>query len=657
MQYKNHKIRFGALALSGLLALCGAAPAMAAPNNSDRAQASDWEDADIIDWNQQGSLTIHKYDITTAEAKGIYKEGQIKATGEANSWVESALKDYGIEGVQFTYKKLGDIETHSVNHGQTSTVEVVYEIPNDLVGILGLANAPAVDMSAETVAKPCHHTGVRHYTSDQLADAMELVNRGDNVEVKNTLESYVYNYDSKKPKEGAVNMPMTDKAGYTTAEHMDLGLYLVVETEVPENVTSTVNPWLLTLPFTNAVDEMGEEGGQRWLYDMICYPKNQTGNPTLDKSVRDVDSKDETYGNTTTASTGDVLDYTLMSRLPHITSSATYLTQYTFVDTLSKGLTYNQDVKIAFYHDAASAAENKTGEADLIWDSQSGYFDVKCGSFTQEAGASELTIAVNKEGLGVINGSRENANGVYGLSDYYMVAYYTVTVNEDATLVLGDEGNPNDVTLIWSRTSDQFYDTLEDRNYVYSYGLDLTKIFADKKGDFTKVHFRLYNVTDDTYIQAEKAKDGIYYVTGRVADKKDATVFVPDKTTGELKIHGLEADKYRLTETATDDGYSLLKDAIEFEIVVTDRDIVESTLGLNGKTDMYVGEIQPANATVDGKTATMTDLHGCVLMSVTNTKNIPLPQTGGNGLYTVTILGVLTVAGGCVLMGRKKTKA
>ena len=40
-----------------------------------------------------------------------------------------------------------------------------------------------------------------------------------------------------------------------------------------------------------------------------------------------------------------------------------------------------------------------------------------------------------------------------------------------------NEGNQNNVSLIWSRTSDGYYNMLEDRNYVYTYGVDLTKTY------------------------------------------------------------------------------------------------------------------------------------------------------------------------------------
>ena len=48
---------------------------------------------------------------------------------------------------------------------------------------------------------------------------------------------------------------------------------------MPENVTDTTNPWFVQIPMTD-ID------GQEWFYDISCYPKNQTGHPTLDKKVR-----------------------------------------------------------------------------------------------------------------------------------------------------------------------------------------------------------------------------------------------------------------------------------------------------------------------------------------------------------------------------------
>ena len=796
---RNRLLKAGAVAMSLALGLTPVA-AMAADSTlgtNNTATTNDLNNADIIDTSKTGSLTIYKYDITAAEAAGDYVEGTYVANGEADSRVEEAMADYGVEGVQFSYLRVGNVETHSINNGTESYIELVYEIPTELADIIGLTAGEAVDMTTANESQPCDNTGVYHYTSQQLVDAMSDFLEADNKAAKDDLEGYFYDYGTidsttdNGPVGNVVDMPLTDENGRTSVDGLELGLYLVVETEVPENITDTTDPWFVQLPFTNedTNDEAEQDGGQYWLYDMTCYPKNQSGNPTLDKSVRNAysnttqtgdkngtvnsgssyvvsdsanasdslvvynddtnagntaDTSDEAYvanrggyttdgttagaggagysydfeyRDTTTASEGDVLDYILVSRIPHISSSATFLTEYTFEDTLSAGLTYNHDAKIAFYDNAADANANNTANAVMKWDLASGNYaqdyvdisvsDPNTGSSSSD-GSTRMTVSFTEAGLEVLNGESSADVEVNGLSDYYMVVYYTVTVNSDASVVLGDEGNPNDVTLVWSRTSDGHYNVLEDRNYVYAYGIDLTKEFSDGAGDFSKVEFKLYNQTDAYYVIAREDSDGVYYVTGKTQSEDEGTTFIPNSTDGTLIINGLEGDVYQMTEVATDNGYSLLKDQIVIDIDPTDRDIIASVAGVTGMDadavdqivatyhggifdengnlitaqedeltgaagnspaneqpngneigaiDMFVGEIQPASATVDNVAANMTDGNASVIMSILNSTGFTLPQTGGAGIYLVTIIGIIVVAGGCYLIMRNKNKA
>ena len=763
----------GTLALATMCSLTPVAsvPVFAATSASDAnntATKKDLDNSDIIDYSKKGSLTIHKYDITAAEKAGDYTKGDRVANGEEDSVLEDTMKDYALEGVQFTYLRVGNIETYSDTKNSQTTVEVVYEIPTKLAEILqlnpqtGTGEKDAYDMTGKGVAKKCANAGVLHYTSTQLSKALADILEADDIAAKSALEEYLYSYgtqddttenDQSTKTDGstgvkAVNLPKTDKNGYTHAENLDLGLYLVVETEVPEQVIDTTNPWFVSLPFTNMTNQDGTTtGGNYWLYDMDCYPKNQTGNPTLDKSVRnaysstaakdkngqvdngqhydysetsgkgglivfnddtnadntaDTDeskyvanrggytsdgvtagkdganySTDYEYRDTQTASAGDVLDYILVSKLPHISSKATFLSEYTFTDILSKGLTYNKDVKIAFYNNAEDANANNTAKAITIWDVTSGnqnqdyvevYVTDKDTGAHYKNGSTQMKVSLTEKGLNIINGTGvtgDNAGGnqdqdtstsAGSMSDMYMVVYYTATVNSDATLVLGDDGNPNDVVLTWSRTSDQYSNTLEDRNYVYAYGVDLTKTFSDKKGDMSKVQFKLYNKTDAYYVVAEKSEtDGNWYVTGKTKNKEDGTTFTPDEN-GKIFVYGLEADTYGMTEIATDNGYTLLEDSVNVEITPTDREINASVSGVTGmdeaaidaivqfyhggiydengnlvtaskdfiknkdanrpavqdpngrtigKTDMYVGDIKPATAKVDNVAADM----------------------------------------------------
>lgn len=798
------------VAAMSLTPMVSAVPVFAASSTdttNNTATSNDLANADIIDMSKTGSLTIYKYDITAAEAAKDYSEGTLIATGEANADLEATMADYAVEGVQFTYLRVGNIETFSYTNGGESEINVVYEIPTALADILGLTKADAYDMTASGVSEKCNNSGVYHYDSTQLSDALAALLEKDDVAAKNALETYVCDYgtmDSTKDqntKAGAVNMPKTDKNGYTHVEGLELGLYIVIETEVPEQVVETCNPWFVSLPFTNISSETTDNGGDYWLYDMTCYPKNQTGNPTLDKSVRNAysntaavddkngivnsgdayisakdsgslvvyntdtnaaDTSDEAYvanrggytadgvnagkdgagystdfeyRDTTTASAGDILDYILVSRLPHISSKSTFLSEYTFRDVLSEGITYNSDVKIAFYDNAEDANVNNTEHAVLQWDLNDGTYgqnyaevivgqDGNTGTMSKN-GATQLTVSLTEAGLAVINGTGtnnpESAADLNGLSDYYMVVYYTATVNSNETLVLGDDGNANDVILTWGRTSDSYFNTLEDRNYVYAYSLNLTKEFSDDKGDFSQVEFKLYNQTDAYYVVAELDEtDGVYYVTGKNVDADAATTFIPTDG-GSLIVYGLEADTYQITEIATDNGYTLLKDQIVVTINATDREINASVAGVTGmdadavdtivqwyhggiydengdlvtasedkltgtdgarpavqtadgrtigKTDMYVGEIIPATATVDDVDTTMashvytqgniaiekTSDDATVVLHVVNNANFELPMTGGYGTILFTLAGCAAAFAGITVVTKKSKK-
>lgn len=612
MKLKNILKKAGAAAMIAAVMATTVFPAFAASStagNNNTATENDLADSDIIDTSRTGSLSIYKYDITSAVQDGVYEEGKYDATGKTDTVLESELANYAVEGVEYSYLHVGNVETYSVlNSEDENFVQLVYEIPVDLAAILGLTRAESITMTGSNISAPCTNTGVYHYTSQQINDALKDILEADNISSKNNLEEYVIGSSA------SVALPLTDKEGHTGAEALDLGLYLVVETKVPEEVIDTTNPWFVQIPMTNlSGNNTEEEGGTSWFYDITCYPKNQTGNPTLDKLVanahgeaaaqagasenyhyltKNSDESNEkyvanreeyTYDSTTTASEGDILNYILVSRLPVITSETTYLTQYTFVDTLSEGLTYNKNVQMAFYDNADDANVNNTKNAKVVWDLYNAGFETDYVEVLTETlhktGQTQLTVSFTEKGLKLLN---ENYSG------HYIVVYYSVTVDSNAKPVLGDEGNLNDVTLTWERTSENYYNTLEDRCYVFTYGIDLTKKFSDDQGDPTKVQFVLYNQTDTYYVLADnvgKTVDGkkVYYVTGKTTEKSKATIFSPDET-GQMVVNGLEGDTYQLTEVATDSGYSLLKDQIVISINTASREISPSVAGHTGLT-------------------------------------------------------------------------
>ena len=616
--------------------------------------------SDVIDTSKTGSITIHKYDMTAAKQRGVNLDN-FTSTGKQDTAAEAALEKYAIKGVEFSYLRVGDVEQQSEN----GKIQMIYELPTALQQILGLVPSDA----AKTEGSKTYFTS--QIINDKLAQALE-----DNTATKDKLEAYM--------GQNGTAMDETNANGVTSKDKLPLGLYLIVETKDPENVTYTTNPWFVQLPSTDS-------NGDDWFYDVICYPKNETGNPTLDKRVRNNPDQDNVttanadrladftsarneyrYQSTVTASKAETLDYQFISKLPHITSSTTYLSTYTFNDTMAKGMTYGKDAVIAIYEnkDAADSTNvnnvNKSG-ALAVWKSSD--TDPKfTATYGKSGDDSTMKIEMTKAGLSELNKK---------YSDKYIVAYYTAKVNTDDSVVLGDKGNPNDVSLTWKRTSTNYYDILKDKCIVYSYGYDLTKKFSDSKGDPTKVKFVVQNKTDNYYLVARADRAGVYQVTGKSATEADATQFSP-ASDGKLVINGIEADEYGFTETHSDAGYSLLKKEVIVKITETKADITPTEANITGiqsksdtdstandgvpngavlKNDVTV-QTTAASATVDNTKATMTKQdesnNAYVNMEITNQKQFMLPMTGGAGSYLLIIAGV--VAAGCGMMILRKNK-
>ena len=577
-----------------------------------------------IDPSKKASLSIYKYDITKAGNDGAWDAESYVSTGLHDDTVIDKLSKYAIQGVEFTYLRIADITMNNELADGQRQVGVLYgfdssERSNAVLSAIGMTGADAHKID----------NGINYFTSDMLNNKLSTALTANATTVKNALETAM--------KNGGVAMPETDATGHTSASNMEQGLYLVVETRVPENVTSTCNPFFVSLPMTTM-------DGTARNYDVTVYPKNQTGNPTLDKTVREAKNSTgkntgsltditDGYVHTATASVGDTVDYQIISTLPTITSKASDLSEYAYVDTMSKGIKYNKnDVAIEFFKDAGCTDKIAT------WAVNSGKFTVG-----YDDTANTMTIRMTDTGLSEIN----EATTVYtdsvkrGYSDCTMRITYAATLTADAQM--GDTDNPNEVELTWRRTNNTYFDTLKDCCHVYTYGVDVLKRFSDNGGNVRNVKFRLHNDTDDCYIIAD-LKDGVYYAKGFAAKKTDATTFVPNSG-GHIVVKGLEDDTYSLTETATDKGYVLLKEAVK--IVITTKE--------NGACEKCGTKLLTASATVNGKDVTMSDGNAIVPLTVVNNPGFDLPKTGGYGTWMFTI-GGMALLGAAAFIAVKSRK-
>ena len=658
-------------------------------------------DGATIDTTRTGSIEIYKYDLTMANTDSAIAAmlDSYVSTGVKDAELEAAMdngtvnnlgngqKSYGyaIKGVEFSYLKVADICDYSETEADGTHVKMVlYKFDDakdvNLLKALGLTNDDAYPVTAEYAVD-----GFHFFTSDTLIDALAGKLSTNATTVKNSLESYM-------SKQKASKFAQTDAHGHTSKNGLELGLYLIVETKVPEMVTCTCNPFFVSVPMTTVNGTNATNGGEEWLYDVTLYPKNETGIPTLEKTVREnkddtgkndgSDAIDDGYEHNATASTGDKLDYQIVDKLPTITSNTTKLSAWGWVDTLSKGLEYNgnnaaetagllnghynaNDVELHFYKDAACTEKI----VDWKLTDETPKFTVTYG--TAENDATTMTIEVNADGLKEMNtATTVHTSGTEkGYSGCYVRVTYSCTLNANADTVLGDEGNPNTVILTWKRSNTSYFDTLVDDCHVYSYALELTKEFSDGKGDFSKVNFVAKNSTDGYWLVARKDADGEYYAIGHAENEADATVFVPNATTGKLNIYGCEDDTYVLTEIKTANGYTLLKDNITVVITAADDEsrpcgiYATDLLGVIQNDPRYVTfegykalahNMLTASATVDGKTVAMKELNNSakatVPFKVVNTRGPELPKTGDHGLWMYGVIGAGLIAAAAAVM-------
>ena len=692
--------RIGALALAAALACTSLISASAA----SIADAT-------IDTSRTANLRLYKYDFTNAAKDGVWNEGSYVSTGQYDQRVNDTLggamrtgdtdttsdlgnglqsNGYAIKGVEYTYLKIADIVQFSESakdQQEYDHVEVLYAIDKtagaDMLAAIGLANGTESYENANNALD----SSKWYYQSDKLSAALKNALTTNATTVKNSLETYVAAH-------GGTKMLETDEDGKTEANDLPLGLYLLVETKVPEMVVGTTNPCFVSLPMTNVDGGMTNgdtngnitNGGHNWLYDVTLYPKNETGIVTLEKTVREAkadtgknnasDVITDGFTHNATASAGDTIEYQIISTLPTITSAATNISDYTFKDVLARGLSYDGEVTLEFFKDAACT------QSVAKWTEADNKFTV--AKVENSDKSHTMTIAMTDAGLNEINTANtaaNNSNGALyaGYSNYTLRIRYNAKLNSDESLVYGDNGNENNVVLTWKRSNDKYFDTLIDDCHIYTYAINVAKTFSDGKAEqtmFDHVLFKAQNKTDGYYVIATlNADEGIWYVTGHTDKEASATAMHPvewNGKKGQIILKGVEDDQYIWTELETANGYTLLKNNIDVTIKSVDDttrpcDIYsKDTLGViqndprynfDGGLNLKLANIpqtqlahnyQTASATVDGNDVTMLDdemdtgsTNAIAPLQVVNTKGFETPMTGENGTWALAIGGVL----------------
>ncbi len=368
----------------------------------------------------------------------------------------------------------------------------------------------------------------------------------------------------------------TEVAANATAT-LDSGYYLLVDTSTGN---AAQNPALLQV--TNATD---------------INITDKSGAPSVDKTIKD-------EGDAAEGSIGDTFTFVLTATMP-TTFEGYDSYKVVFKDTLSKGLTYNNDATVS--------VEGFT-----------------VATSTDTAGNTIITVTnANVLDIGVTAGSK-------------ITVTYTATLNSNA--VVGSAGNPNTVKLEYSNDpnwnggpeQEPTKETPEDKVVVFTFELDVTKVDGETKKNLADAKFKLENAGGKWATVDTNGK-----LTGW-ADTKDEGSVLTSGADGLFKFIGLDQGIYKLHEIEAPAGYNLLKDPITIVITATVTD-TEETQELTALT-IKVGE-----ETENGDVTT-----GVVTTTVENNSGATLPETGGMGTTMFYIFGAVLMIGAAVLLVTKK---
>ena len=478
----------------------------------------------------------------------------------------------------------------------------------------------------------------------------------------------------------------TDANGKTTFDSLDLGVYLVLETVVPNGYIVSSEPFLVTLPKW--------DNNEGWQYDVNAFPKNQPMD--IDKKADGFDNNNYEIGQKVTFTVdADIPNYGYTNEsivanakdpskpLVKVTDAATddnfNSLVYNFTDIVSDGVTFLtegrslKDLKVEIINSTNGAVEATLAPATSkdSWKNRVNGEIVGTGDYVINASANSFTLDISWAAL-----------DQYQISDIYDVKLtYYAQLNEKAI----DNSDINKVSLKYDRNpnndpGEPDYDPIWDEVELYSYKLNLDKKFDGKDAtDATDVTFKLFrgsnNTDNDDIVEFVANGAGNYIVWNEEMEGNPTTVSeISCAADGSLIINGLDAYNaedpngfdgyYTLLEVKTKDDYAVAPTPFTIRVVANKDANGKLIPGIENATNfVYDGtnakesNLELASATIETAEVVKannaqevviieTETNTTFIMTVNNVKKqFNLPLSGGLGLWMFTIGGGVVMAG------------
>lgn len=316
----------------------------------------------------------------------------------------------------------------------------------------------------------------------------------------------------------------TNDQGVVKFDNLEVGLYLVMETTLPQAVTKKTEPFLISVPMTRIGATEGEtenENQKVWMYDVTVYPKNSIaqGDVILEK-------KGVVGSKVTDAVSLQYVKFTLYKKNDN-NNDYTPVTGCTDVSTDSSGQIKFENLTKGSYYVMETGYESGHDNVGYILDTKTKYaFDVDDKGNAVASTDTNLTgdNVVKKTTTGIFEISAETAAQVnLTVYDYKPDVEKTVTKRDGSSTVTNPDG-----TTVGNHEAD------------YSVGDKVTyTLTIDVPANIAKL--KTFTVTDTTVATQLVHDNGSVIVSAKSKDKEVKNITSaygkPDiKTEGENSV-------------------------------------------------------------------------------------------------------------------------
>jgi len=617
--------------------------------------------------------TCYAAPVTTASTIDETKKGQITiiktvdATGTSLA-ANGLLGDYAantpVEGIEFRYQKVADIE----NYNSAGVIGTYYTNVNTAFQT-ELTNNGVTLKADKTVGTK------KYYKAETLMKALDSLNQDQTV-----TEQYIL-------KNGSL-MGKTDSNGKIVCGSLSLGLYLIVETDVSNarisdgyltgddtytkttvngigsastdmskvlldgtggnlyasstdrgrvSISSKVTPYFISVPMTNTAAVDGHAPGTVWLYDIVSYPKNTVNDIT--KKIIDEDDNDTLR---------DYEDYEIGQEIHQVIFAGTSALRegkkhekFVIKDTMTEGITFLRISGITY---------GKRSKSPVKASEFSGYTAFKSTDYQIRSDAHSFEVTFTSAGLAKLDALKE---------DTLVVVKFDSVLNEKAKIGTARQ-NMNQPGLIWKNSHEAEEEVRGNKIYVFTYEIDIAK---NGLTDPTKAGFHVYRTKDGKAVGEPmkfiKESAGVYHVLNTDSDdvSKAIKVINPNQS-GKIYVKGVDSERYQIVEVQTEKGMNLLKSS--FDVILTAPGKGTASLINPVETTHRNGTVTAKAETKNGASvlsANLTASSGKVSVAVENYEGISL-HAGGKGTMMFYLLsGFLLLSAGLIIsLGKKHNK-